>query len=499
MTANPKRRRNPHLHAVGPEVAKTLERTQINKFHTKGGTGFAAEEANALNDRLRGRKVVTSGTDNSLNGPDRIVDGVPIQTKYFDTPSKTLNSAFSKDGYRYGQQLLEVPHDQYEDCVALMRKKIVDGKVPGVTDPAAASDLVRKGDYSYRQARNIARAGNLDSLSYDLKSQSVSSTYAFAISFAINVARLTWEGKDLREAAKGAVGMALQSGATSLVTGIATSQILRTRAAAFGAVVMRDGVKVVARTELGKSAIQKIAEVSLGKAVYGAAAVNHVAKLLRTNVVTSAVTTVVISAPDFYRAAISGSVSWAQFSKNLMVNGAGVAGGAGGWMGGAAVGAAVGSAFPVVGTAICGFIGGMLGAMAGGAAASAGSKYLLDGLIEDDAEEMVRILPGHLEVLCFDYLLSQTEVDQLVAKVKAKVDASWLRAMYQSADRGGFVYQAFEMDCDAIVAQRASVKVPAAKVVQKILNDVAKDVAKQACQERQPKKERRKRTRQRAA
>lgn len=66
MTAPPKRRRNPHIHVVGPEVAKTLERTQINKFHTKGGTGFAAEEANALNDRLRGRKVVNSGTDNSL-------------------------------------------------------------------------------------------------------------------------------------------------------------------------------------------------------------------------------------------------------------------------------------------------------------------------------------------------------------------------------------------------------------------------------------------------
>lgn len=110
---------------------------------------------------------------------------------------------------------------------------------------------------------------------------------------------------------------------------------------------------------MGKSTIQKIAEVSLGKAVYRAAAANHLAKLLRTNVVTSAVTIVVISGPDFYRAAI-------------------------------------GSALPVVGTAIGGFVAGILGAIAGVAAASAGSKYLLDGLIEDDAEEMVRLLPGHL-------------------------------------------------------------------------------------------------------
>jgi len=40
------------------------------------------------------------------------------------------------------------------------------------------------------------------------------------------------------------------------------------------------------------------------------------------------------------------------------------------------------------------------------------------------------------------------------------------------------VYRAFETDCDATVAQRAGVKVPAAKVVQNILDDVGKDVAK---------------------
>lgn len=59
---------------------------------------------------------------------------------------------------------------------------------------------------------------------------------------------------------------------------------------------------------------------------------------------------------------------------------------------------------------------------------------------------------------------------------------------YKSAERGAFVYQAFEMDCDAIVAQRARVKVPSAKVVQKILEDVGKAFAKQVRQEWQQKK-----------
>jgi len=133
------------------------------------------------------------------------------------------------------------------------------------------------------------------------------------------------------------------------------------KAAAIGVVAARDGVKFVSQSALGRSAIQKVAQVSLGKAVYGAAAFNHVAKLLRTNAVTGAVTTAVISGPDFYRATFSRNISWAQFGKNLAVSGASVAGGAGGWMAGAAGGAAVGSVVPVIGTAAGGVIGGILG------------------------------------------------------------------------------------------------------------------------------------------
>lgn len=167
----------------------TLEKTQINKFHTKGGTGFAAE-ANALNDRLRGKTVDQVGMANTLNGADRIVDGIPIQTKYFDTPSRTINSAFDLDGsFKYQGQLLEVPNDQYADCVELMRSKISEGKVQGVIDPNEAENIIKKGDVSYQQAKNIAKAGNIDSLIYDAQTHCVSTGYAFAISFSINFAK----------------------------------------------------------------------------------------------------------------------------------------------------------------------------------------------------------------------------------------------------------------------------------------------------------------------
>ena len=465
-------KKNQYDYVSGSRVAADLENTQINKFHTKGGTGFAAEEANAMADRARGMKVEQSGVDNTLNGADRVSNGIPIQTKYFETAGRTVNSAFGEDGlYRYGKQLLEVPSDQYEESLKLMREKIAAGKVPGVDDPSLAESIVKKGDVSYRQARNIARAGNIDSLVFDAKQQAVTTSYAFAISFAINFAKARWDGKPYKEAVKESVTMGFLSGVASFITGLATAQLLRTHAAAAWVPISREGVKFVAGPTVGMKAISKLASYSTGKAINGAAATNHVAKLLRTNVITGVVTTVVVSTPHFYRAAFSRSISWAQFSKNFTVNAAGVAGGTGGWFGGAAAGAALGSAVPVIGTAAGGLVGGMIGALAGGSAATVASKYLMDGLIVDDAKEMVALMPSLLGPLGSDYLLSQAETDELIVAVNKAMTPEFLRDMYKSSDRPAFVYAQFESTCEAIIAKRARIEMPDAADVQEALTE----------------------------
>lgn len=64
-------------------------------------------------------------------------------------------------------QVLEVPRDQYETCVELTRDRIAKGKVPGFSNPEDAKKIVKQGTVTYRQARNIARAGNIDSLKFD--------------------------------------------------------------------------------------------------------------------------------------------------------------------------------------------------------------------------------------------------------------------------------------------------------------------------------------------
>ena len=74
----------------------------------KSGKGFAAEQANNLNDKFHGLNAKIVGNDNLLNGPDRRIinrDGTVtnIQTKYHSTASKSISDAFDTNTgfYKY--------------------------------------------------------------------------------------------------------------------------------------------------------------------------------------------------------------------------------------------------------------------------------------------------------------------------------------------------------------------------------------------------------------
>lgn len=466
---------NLYNYASTGRVSGYLESTQLNKFGTKGGTGFAAEDANALNEKLRGVKVDQVGTDNAKDGADRVANGIHIQTKYFDSAARTVNDAFDKTtgAYRYPGMQLEVPRDQYEKAVALMREKIAAGKVPGVTNPDDATSLVKEGSVTYQQARNIARAGNIDSLKYDAKNNAITSGYAFAIGFAISFAKAKWDGKTNREALEESVGLGLLSASTSFIAGVATSQLLRTQMARKATVLIRNGVKIVAKTEWGRLAVDKIASAAAGKSLSGAAATNYVSKLLRSNVITGVVTTFVLTGPDFYRATFSKNTSWAQVGKNFLVNGAGVAAGTAGWMGGAAAGAAAGTMIlPGVGTTIGGVAGGLIGAMGAGAGASYVTKKALDFVIEDDTREMLKIIEEVLPTLGDEYLMTQAEFNELLDEVGKDCTLDFFRLMYAQDSRELFVRVCFEPNCEAIIKRRAPVVLPIEEKVQEVLDEI---------------------------
>ena len=65
-----------------------------------------------------------------------------IQTKYYSSPESSVNAAFENGQYRYPGMKLEVPKDQYDKAVQIMRERISSGKVPGVTDPNMAEQIV---------------------------------------------------------------------------------------------------------------------------------------------------------------------------------------------------------------------------------------------------------------------------------------------------------------------------------------------------------------------
>lgn len=179
------------------------------KFHSRQGHGFAAERANNLFDKLTGHDAKIVGDDNAKNGADRVVDGVNIQSKYCATGKRCINECFENDGkgtFRYmtdGKPMkIEVPSDKYDEAVRAMEEKIKNGQVKGVSDPNEAKNIVKKGHFTYAQAKNIAKAGTVESLTYDAVNGTIIASSAFGVTAMITFATSMWNGEDFEDAIK---------------------------------------------------------------------------------------------------------------------------------------------------------------------------------------------------------------------------------------------------------------------------------------------------------
>lgn len=353
--------------------SRATESTQWRQYNSGKrctGHGFAAEDANALADRQHGHRVQKTGWDNVSDGPDRIVDGVKVQTKYCQSARATVKSSFNKHTgkYRYPNQQLEVPKDQYEEVVKLMEDKIREGKVEGVTDPAYAKQLVRKGHYTYNQAVKITKAGNLESIKFDVRNQVGASATAGTISAAMTFVSTKRRGATTKKALQESGKQAGKTAGKTMVTGVATQQFLRTSAGRTTAAVLQKSankaVDAAIRTNVGRKIVEKTAEGVCKRAVTGAAARNVLSRAAATNTITATAAFAISAIPDTVRLC-TGKISGKEFGMRTACNGAGAIGGTGG----AWIGAAIGSCIcPGIGTVIGGFIG----SIAGGMGASAG-------------------------------------------------------------------------------------------------------------------------------
>lgn len=493
--SSPEQKKKNHVKHTGLEpnglysvhTGKNIENTQWVKWRNNGGHGFSAEDVNAQADRLHFAKVEVVGRSNEKDGADRIVSfgrkTTAIQTKYYQTAEASIDAAFDVQTgiYRYNGQVIEVPKDQYEDAIKKMADKIRAGNVPGVSDPEKAESLLKSGSVTYAQAKNITKAGNIDSLKFDITEQSVVSTCALGISFVISFASCKWNGMDTKQALRLSGINAATSGAFTMCAGILTRQFLRTQLgrnlAACSTKSAKTIVNQIYKTDLGKKTINNLASAIAGKGLTGAAAKNVVTKLARSTWPVTICMTALTAMPDLYRAAIARNISWQQFLKNLSVNIIGAVGGIAGASAGAALGAAIGCKIsPKAGTAIGGAVGGFVGGMAGGIGSSKFASYVTDRICEDDSVQMHRIIQEIVPRLSSEYLISEDEFLQIQDEIQSLTNIKWLRKMYFSGVKGTrtgeatifraeFAYRELSPIFEQVAAKRAPISVPTDKEI----------------------------------
>lgn len=470
----------------------------MDKFSTPRGHGFAAEHANHLHDKIHNMdffgqdkvKMVGEEIDPKTgrivkNGADRIVNNVNIQTKYCRSGSECVAACFENNKFRYfnvdGTPMqIEVPSDMYDSAVQAMESRISRGEIKGVTDPKEAENIVRKGNYTYKQARNIAKAGNVDSIKFDSTNGAIVATSAFGISAAISFAVSVWNGEDTKIALKTATYTGLKVGGTTFITAVLSSQL--SKAGLNSALV--GSSEALVQIMGPKASAMLVNAFRSGNNIYGAAAMKSAAKLLRGNIITGGVTVVVLSSADIVNI-FRGRISGKQLFKNITNTTSTVAGGTAGWAGGASVGAkigaTVGSIFPGAGTAIGGAIGGtlggLIGSVAGGTASGKVSDTVLGAFIEDDADEMVKIIEKVFTQLAEDYLLNQKEAENVTGKLSNKLSAKTLRDMFESDDRRVFAEVLLIDEIEKEIAKRKMITLPSEKNMQESLKEVLEELA----------------------
>lgn len=441
---------------------KTIDQLlQQSKFTARQGHGFAAEIGNNLIDRLKGIDATVVGNDNVKNGADRLILGrdgrkIWIQDKYYNTAKGSIDACFEDGLFRYldadgNAMQIEVPRDQHDKAVKLMRKKIEDGhlKNAGITDPDDAENLVRKGSLTYKQAVNLAKAGTVESLIFDAKNGMVSAKYSVGISFLMVYSISRLNGESPKKSLKAAAFEGLKSGGIVFGTSVISNQLARTNA--IKVFVPSSEALVKALGDDFASALLK----SVGRETVGLtddAIRRQAAKVLRSQALTAGVTIVLLSIDDVAEI-VRGRISAEQLLKNLAVTTVGIAGGYAGSVIGGAAGTAIA---PGVGTKAGSIVGGVVI----GGAAGYGAEKVLGIFVKDDAEKMMVIIEENFGELCQEYLLSEDEANRVADVLMEKLTGENLKDMFASENQNKYARKMIEPLIIAEIANRDIINVP---------------------------------------
>ena len=437
-------------------INNLLEQSQ---FTSRQGHGFAAERGNNLIDRLHGRNATVIGGDNVKNGADRKIlnrDGsvTLIQDKYHASAKEGIDACFEDGKFRYldgdgNPMQIEVPSDQYNDAIKCMEDKIRNGEVPGITDPAEAKNLVRKGSLTYKQAVNLAKAGTVESLTYDALKGTVSAACGFGISTLINYAVARRNGSSREEAIKVASINGFKTGGVIFATSVISSQLARTGVVTIFA-PSAEALTNALGPEFAKALLNSVGKVTTDMTTEGI--LKNAAKVLRNQGLTASITIIVLTSVDVIDL-FRGRISAEQMIKNLAVTSAAVVGGYAGSTIGGIAGTAVA---PGVGT----IVGNVVGAMVIGGAAGVATEQIMGVFLKDDAEKMLEVLEIEFQRLAEDYILSDEEADRVVYLLKDELTSKNLKDMYASQDKEAFADSLIEPLMEDEIKKREEMKAP---------------------------------------
>ncbi|EAS00537.1 tetratricopeptide repeat protein (macronuclear) [Tetrahymena thermophila SB210] len=400
------------------------------KFNAHQGHGFAAEQANNLVDQYKGDKAVVLN-ENVKNGPDRIVNGVQIQTKYCKNAQTAVQNCFKDGKFKYSGQQIEVPPEQYDEVVRLFEKRGIKNAI------------IRKGHVSYKVAKNIAKFGTIEGLTYDVVTGINIGINAFGISALFSFAFTKWNGGSTEECVKNALQTSSQIFGMNVVSHVFSQQFARSSLNGFAHQSTLNVLqKVLTKDQFATFANSFRDEGA--KKIYGAAAQQNVAKMVKGQAVFAAGILVLQTGWDVI-SVTRGKISGKQLAKNFFSN----LGSAGG-----------GLACAVYGTCIAGPVGGLIGGIVGGIISQFAVKKVLDQITPDDLDEMAEILNNQIiKLQKEEYLLTEQEFNEVLNKIKSQINKDFLQNMFESSDRQQYAKKKLKDYFQQALKNRPKVKV----------------------------------------
>ena len=468
------------------------------------GHGQMAEEVLTIIDKIKGRTARVIGRTNAKNGADRLVNGVELQTKFYATGSGCVESCFDKQTglFRYinnkgKPMVIEVPKDKYFDALISLKKKIADGKVPGITNPNRAKDIVKQGELTYNQALNFCKAGTIESLTYDMYTGAINCIFPLGISFLTTYYFALKETGNHHYSMQAALKSGLQVFGMAYISHILVSQVARTDITK-QLIPMSEYLVEKLGTKATKNIVNSIRSISRKVPISGAAASKQLAKILRSNLIASVLSFVVFSVPDTF-SVFKKYISKSQWVKNMLSLVGSIVAGGGGMVAGTIIGTKIGAligakaggtAGAAVGTFVkpgsgtvagvaVGSVAGTIGGAVGGAVAGTGTGILIktigNKLVEDDSLIMQRMYISIVINMVYDYMLDETE-QKLLSSQLDTIDKNefkkYSKQLFASNEQEKMIINFTKQYFDNVVSKREKIPEPSSDDIVELLAEM---------------------------